>query len=310
MSTGFASDLLRYGTYPTALLISVVGALVTIERGADPGLVVTTISLGWIPLFVAIERWCPETTSWRPPRSEVGADVLHMLVSNPIPMAILRATLYGAVVAASGAITERFGLELWPITWPLWAQAGLAILVAELANYAIHRGMHESRLWPLHAVHHCSPRMYFLLSMRKHPLQSFVTYGGRFAVLWLLGVGEQALAVYTALIATNSYLQHVNAPLVTGPLGLVFATPELHRIHHSNRPEEIDANYGDSLILWDRLFGTYREPDPDRSVHDAIGLPGIEVPQTFGEHLRLPFVWHRLVRGEGGTPAVRPSDGA
>jgi sterol desaturase/sphingolipid hydroxylase (fatty acid hydroxylase superfamily) len=136
--------------------------------------------------------------------------------------------------------------------------------------------------------------MYFMISMRKHPLQTILTYGGRLAVLWLLGVTPEALALYTVFVTANSYLQHSNVSMTTGPLGWILATPELHRVHHSSRFDELNANYGDSLIVWDRLFGTCLEPDPARSMHDHVGLPGLEVRQTYLTHLRLPFVWGRL----------------
>jgi sterol desaturase/sphingolipid hydroxylase (fatty acid hydroxylase superfamily) len=136
--------------------------------------------------------------------------------------------------------------------------------------------------------------MYFMIAVRKHPLQTIVTYGGRLAVLWLMGITPRALALYTVFVTANSYLQHSNVRMVTGALGWLLATPELHRIHHSSRADELHANYGDALIVWDRLFGTCRDPDPSRSMHEHIGLPGLEVRQTYLSHLRLPFVWKRL----------------
>jgi sterol desaturase/sphingolipid hydroxylase (fatty acid hydroxylase superfamily) len=90
--------------------------------------------------------------------------------------------------------------------------------------------------------------------------------------------------------------------MTTGPLGWIFATPELHRLHHSSRPDELDNNYGDSLIVWDRLFGTFRLPGPSRELHAHIGLPGLELPQTYASHWKLPFAWARL-HAEAGERA-------
>jgi sterol desaturase/sphingolipid hydroxylase (fatty acid hydroxylase superfamily) len=135
--------------------------------------------------------------------------------------------------------------------------------------------------------------------MRKHPLQSFLTYGARFSTLWLVGVTEPVIALYTVLTAANSYMQHANLHVRTGAFAQVFATPELHRLHHSNRGDELDSNYGDLLIVFDTLFGTRREPDPARDLGGSVGLPGIEVPQTYASHLRLPFIWPRLTAEAG-----------
>ena len=34
-------------------------------------------------------------------------------------------------------------------------------------------------------------------------------------------------------------------------------TPALHRVHHAINPEYIDKNFGNLLIIWDRMFGTF-----------------------------------------------------
>lgn len=296
----FVQRFVRYGWYPTVMVGAVSVAAVSIAGGASPGLVVAVVNLALIPLSLAMEWVAPESDRWRLERGEVAADVLHMLVSNPVPTALFQAVFYGAIVAASQRATGFLGIDLWPDQWPLLAQGALALVIAEFVNYWIHRGLHRSRLWPLHAVHHCSPRMYTLISVRKHPIQTIVTYGGRLSVLWALGVTPEALGLYTVFVSANSTLQHANLAMTTGPFGWVLATPELHRLHHSRHPDELDVNFGDSLIVWDRLFGTCRVPAAGRPGHDEIGLPGIEVRQTWWSHWRLPFDWARLHGRAGG----------
>ena len=36
-------------------------------------------------------------------------------------------------------------------------------------------------------------------------------------------------------------------------------TPSHHRVHHGRNPKYIDRNHGGTLIVWDRLFGTFGE---------------------------------------------------
>ena len=43
-----------------------------------------------------------------------------------------------------------------------------------------------------------------------------------------------------------------------GPLEWIFNTPSHHRVHHGSNPEYIDKNYGNLLIIWDRMFGTFQ----------------------------------------------------
>ena len=282
---------IRFGLYPTVLVASLALALALQAAGWSPGAIVSVCSLLFAALCAGLEFACPETLRWRIDPGEVSADVLHAVLSNTIPTAIFRALFLGLIASASDAITARVGFGLWPADAALLAQLAFALIVAEAASYAIHRFLHESRLWPLHAVHHCSPRLYFLLAVRKHPLQAFLTYGGRLSVLWLLGIPGDVLTLLLVLTAANSFAQHANVSMQTGLLGWIFATPELHRMHHSARPGELDSNYGDVLIVWDVLFGTRRPPvDPD-GLHDRVGLPGASVAQTYWSHLRLPFVW-------------------
>uniref|UniRef100_A0A8D0H421 Alkylglycerol monooxygenase n=1 Tax=Sphenodon punctatus TaxID=8508 RepID=A0A8D0H421_SPHPU len=42
-----------------------------------------------------------------------------------------------------------------------------------------------------------------------------------------------------------------------GPLELILNTPSHHRVHHGRNPYCIDKNYGGTLIIWDRIFGTF-----------------------------------------------------
>ena len=45
------------------------------------------------------------------------------------------------------------------------------------------------------------------------------------------------------------------------PIEYLFSTPSHHRVHHDRR---VHKNFGGVLIIWDRLFGTYRAPEDVR----------------------------------------------
>jgi sterol desaturase/sphingolipid hydroxylase (fatty acid hydroxylase superfamily) len=42
------------------------------------------------------------------------------------------------------------------------------------------------------------------------------------------------------------------------PFEFVFNTPAHHRVHHASNPDYIDCNYGGVLIVFDRMFGSFR----------------------------------------------------
>jgi hypothetical protein len=89
---------------------------------------------------------------------------------------------------------------------------------------------------------------------------------------------------------------HANARLprsLDRLLRLFLVTPDMHRVHHSDVPQETNSNFGFNLPWWDFLFGTYR--DQPAAGHEGIT---IGLSQFRDEHqidrlpgmLALPFV--------------------
>ena len=74
----------------------------------------------------------------------------------------------------------------------------------------------------------------------------------------LLGAPNEVLLGYLAVTQPVVMLQHANIDLRSGALNYLFNTNELHRWHHSSRPEEANSNYGGGLIIWDIIFGTFK----------------------------------------------------
>ena len=81
--------------------------------------------------------------------------------------------------------------------------------------------------------------------------------------------------------------------LKLGPLNWVLSTAELHRWHHSTKPEEGNSNYGSNLVLWDLLFGTRFLPREHPPVE--LGLSDMpNFPRRFWGQLLSPFRWAKL----------------
>ena len=67
-------------------------------------------------------------------------------------------------------------------------------------------------------------------------------------------------AMFLAVSAFDTLYQFwIHTRLVgrLGPLEWVLNTPSHHRVHHGRNPRYIDRNHGGTLIVWDRLFGTF-----------------------------------------------------
>ena len=56
---------------------------------------------------------------------------------------------------------------------------------------------------------------------------------------------------------------------------VALVTAAMHRLHHSRRDDEANANYGTLLSVWDRLFGSFRAPTPARDAMLAFGVAGL-----------------------------------
>jgi sterol desaturase/sphingolipid hydroxylase (fatty acid hydroxylase superfamily) len=89
---------------------------------------------------------------------------------------------------------------------------------------------------------------------------------------------------------TNGLLQHSNVSFASdGVWSTVLATPEVHRWHHSAVLEESCTNFGNTTVIWDRVFGTLHLPT-DRQPSTDVGIAGTMIPENYWSHLVAPFV--------------------
>jgi len=152
----------------------------------------------------------------------------------------------------------------WPFHLPLPAASGLRYLVLlpalDLTVYVLHRLFHRIPfLWRLHAIHHTDVSVDVSTTVRHHPVEAIVMVFALVAVGGLLGATPREIAIYTTLAFAVQLTAHANVglpPFVAAGLGLVIVTPSFHRFHHACDLTFRDANYGEILVVWDRLFGT------------------------------------------------------
>ena len=104
----------------------------------------------------------------------------------------------------------------------------------------------------------------------------------------LVGVGVEVLALYFVFYAVNGFFQHSNVDAKYGVLNWVVSGAELHRWHHSRLVEESNRNYGNNLIVFDLMFGSWFLPR-DRRVGE-LGLINRDYPLDFGAQMKTPFV--------------------
>src|SRR5581483_9272936 len=183
------------------------------------------------------------------------------------------------VLASVAVAGSSWGLLNRP--WiPFWIRAGGAFLLLDLLKYSLHRLQHSvSWLWRIHQVHHSDPDFDVSTGVRAHPLEFLMIQGGTLGLVALLAPPPGAVLAAEVCACFFSFFEHANASLPQGWDKLVRAclvTPDVHRIHHSERDQEQFRNLGEIFTWWDRLFGTYQDQPVAGKDKFTVGLRGYQ----------------------------------
>lgn len=144
--------------------------------------------------------------------------------------------------------------------WPPLLVGLFAFIAWDLGFYWLHRLHHRiGLLWAIHAVHHQGEHFNLSLGIRNSWLSSLSSLPF-FVPLALLGVPVEVFVAVSSIHYTVQFSNHSGWVGHAGWLERVMVTPSHHRIHHGSNPEYVDKNFGGTLLLWDRLFGTFQRP--------------------------------------------------
>lgn len=135
-------------------------------------------------------------------------------------------------------------------------------LLADLGSYWMHRLMHTRHVWRAHRWHHSPTQLYWLAGVRATiPQQILFNLPYVVAVPLLVGAPVWIVPVMIVEGVVRNHWMHMNVSWRSNWLERVFVTPRYHHIHHSADAKLHDGNYGALFTIWDRLFGTYIDPD-------------------------------------------------
>lgn len=217
-------------------------------------------------------------TGARPKLAETGANVVIAAIGEA-----LNRTAYGLIFVIALFLAEPFALFDIPMTWWSWV---LAILVADVSYYWMHRWEHEVRvLWSYHVVHHSSPEFNLSTAYRLAWTEGLVEW--LFFVPMIL-VGFDPVQTLVAILVGLTYQTWIHTTKIgrLGPLEGILNTPAAHRVHHGSNDRYLDRNYGGILMIWDRMFGTYQAEE------EAVNF-GITRPLNSANPLVINF--HEMV---------------
>ena len=157
-------------------------------------------------------------------------------------------------------IYEHWRFYTFPNTLLTWI---LLFLGVDFFYYWFHRKSHQiNALWAAHIVHHQSEEYNLTVALRQSWFQSGFAW---FFYLPLAFAGFEPI-MFLTVSAFNTIYQfwiHTRAIGRMGPLEWFLNTPSHHRVHHGSNPKYIDKNHAGTLIIWDRMFGTFQNEEED-----------------------------------------------
>ncbi|XP_042878325.1 alkylglycerol monooxygenase-like [Penaeus japonicus] len=250
---------------------------------------------------------------------------LHVAVLNystgSLSEAINNFILRGAELSAYIWVYNNWGLI--HLAWDSVYTYFVALLGVEFCFYWWHRASHETAvMWAAHSTHHSSEDFNMTVTARTSwTMRPFKWIF--FLPLAFLGLPPPVFLIHQQLSYVYAGWTHNETvpklgkviPGLGHVIEFVFLTPSHHRVHHGANKYCIDKNYGQTFIIFDRIFGTFaeeREDEPlvygtlSQSEHNsAITInisPWVELWRkvqsmtTFGDKVRA------LVYGPGWTP--------
>lgn len=237
-------------------------------------------------LFVPMERVFARLRDQPIFRPEWRTDLVYFAVSHLLVQVTVLLTLAPATLLFAWAV--HAGLQQAVRAQPLPLQVLEIVVVADLAEYVVHRAFHEVPwLWRFHAIHHSARALDWLAASRLHLLDIVVTRGLSFVPLYLLGFSPPALYAYLVFLSFHAVFIHANVRFRFRAIEWLVVTPRFHHWHHAAAPEAVDRNFAVHLPLIDRLFGTCYFPDGRWP--ESYGLPGRPVPAGWLRQLAWPL---------------------
>ena len=205
-------------------------------------------------------EWINERhAGWRIDKREFATDLFYVILGST---AIAWATTTLAEDPLKLA-KHRLGISTaWAMHLPFLAQVALVVFLVEFGQYWMHRLMHNYHpFWLTHAPHHHITQLNAMKGAVGNPIELFLI---SLSIVALFDLPEAAEFCAFNVLAVVSTFAHANVR--SDPprwYAFFFTTIRHHSLHHSVAYEDTRHNYGNSLILLDRIFGTFREGESE-----------------------------------------------
>ncbi len=247
--------------------------------------------------------------SWR--RHDYDWKAYWASLGDAFGRGLLRPLIGSGVIGPLLLLVARWRIA--DIAMDHWWQWALLFLGQEFCYYWMHRADHRVHwFWLNHSVHH-SPNQFNLASAYRLGWTAQITAGGVFfaPLVWLGFPVRRVLAALSLNLLYQFWLHTELIGKLPRPFEFVLNTPAHHRVHHASNPEYLDCNYGGMLIVFDRLFGTFRAERSDAPLryglveplrsHNPLKIALHAWRDMFGQ-LRRTCGWRERMRVVFGPP--------
>lgn len=180
----------------------------------------------------------------------IGRLLLGLIADGTVLLALVFAREFGEQI-----------LGIPTVAMDRWWHWLVAYLVFDFFFYWMHRGHHVIRIgWAGHVTHHSSQK-YNLATALRQSWTEHLTAIPFWIPVALIGFPAEAVLIVFAINLLYQFWIHTELIDRLGPLEWVMNTPSHHRVHHGSDLKYLDRNFGGTLIVWDRLFGTFQEEE-------------------------------------------------
>lgn len=270
-----------------------IGAMIAADMLS--ALWLTALAAGQLLLVTLFEWAAPYRADWKfQSDRHIPNDLGHVIITALLGDRLGGLLFAGVTAGLAATFLPNGALALWPIGWPIWAQAAMAILVIEVLDYWRHRLDHQVFwLWPLHLVHHTPQTMNAIKSARNHFGDIVFRHAFAYIPVLVLGAPAEAIVWHAAAVALLGIPGHANIDYrLPSWLDHWVMTPAYHRVHHSCHLPWGNSNYTNLFPLIDKLFGSFSNPVQVRAaVGDDVGVEFNPVPTDFISECLTPILW-------------------
>jgi sterol desaturase/sphingolipid hydroxylase (fatty acid hydroxylase superfamily) len=292
-------EAIRRGVVLLVIVAPLLAACWRVTEQRPLGALTFGLYVAVVGLLVLCEYWLAFDPQWGSALGGSKTDLFYVIIASVMDkMSFLFCVT--AVASIGRDLAGHLQINLWPSSQSLGFQVVVALLIADMATYFRHRLFHASALlWRFHRIHHSMEELYWIRSAYTHPLEQLCILTAIMLPIALLGAGEGVVAIVAFVFGLSGLLQHANIDSRSLVLNYVFATPEVHRIHHSTDEQRSHSNFSAFFVLMDLLFGTYYQP-ARASGPLQVGLEGVTVfPRDFLTQLAMPFQREPILDGVG-----------